>query len=76
MQENIAHYKNYKFGADDTRGENPTYMNDLQQLLKNKEREIDKLQMDLNESQGRTKGLHQPMGVGFQGDMNDLARKA
>jgi hypothetical protein len=29
FQENIAHYKNNKFGADETRGENPTYMNDL-----------------------------------------------
>ena len=39
-QETLAHYKNYKFGADTGRGENATYMNDLKALVSNKEREI------------------------------------
>jgi|LauGreDrversion4_2_1035121.scaffolds.fasta_scaffold301038_2 hypothetical protein len=48
-------------------------MNDLQNLLKNKEREIEKMQMDLNESQGKSR---QAAGFGFQGDMNEIARRA
>ncbi len=62
-------------GADEARGENQTYMRDLDQLVKNKEREINMLQ--------DTSGRSRQVGVAggslavsnpFQGDMNEFAR--
>jgi hypothetical protein len=63
-------------GADDARGEAPTYMNDLDALVKNKEREIQNYQKEYELS-----GRSRQMGVGkgpqshpFAGDMNEFAK--
>ena len=69
-QDTLAHYKNYKFGADAGRGENPALMNDLKALVSNKEREI-AMQRDQIMGDERSR-----QNVGFSGDMNELSRVA
>ena len=70
-QETLDHYKNYKFGADAGRGENPTYMNDLQVLLQNKERVIEQQREALAGRDDRSRA-----NAGFAGDMNELSKIA
>ena len=67
----MQHYKNYQLGADEQAGEKPHYMNDLNSLLKNKEKEI---QSKLDDERNQPKSKNQPLlMLGFRGIMEDEA---
>ncbi len=66
-QETLAHYKNYSFG--NRAGEDQ----ELRQLVQNKEREIERQMQEIGAQQV---DMRSRQNVGFQGDMNELARQA
>eukprot|EP00347_Sterkiella_histriomuscorum_P023688 403333731 len=65
QQEILNQYKNYQLGADEYSGENPAFMKDLDQLVQNREREIQRM-VGMNMGHIRNEG--------FQGDMNAFAQ--
>ncbi|CDW85942.1 UNKNOWN [Stylonychia lemnae] len=67
QQEILNHYKNYQLGGDDQSGEDPRYMRDLDQLVQNRERDLQRM----GGLGGNIGGAHNEV---FQGDMNAIVR--